>query len=166
MSAIDTGGRAMLFHMSMPAQNPAHVAAVIAELWGGESFPFPPYPGSFTAMAGDERNTSIEVYPIDTQLVPAQGQADAVARRGGAGEPGACHVAFRTPLSEPEVHAIAAREGWIAKTLSRGGVFRVIEFWVENQFMFEVLTAEMEREYLERVTVEGWRAMLESGPPA
>jgi hypothetical protein len=50
--------------------------------------------------------------------------------------------------------------------LSRGGVFRVIEFWVENQFMFEVLTAEMEREYLERVTVEGWRAMLESGPPA
>jgi hypothetical protein len=44
-------------------------------------------------------------------------------------------------------------------------VFRVIEFWVENKFLFEILTAEMEAEYLERVTIEGWRNMLAAGPP-
>ena len=60
------------------------------------------------------------------------------------------------------MHAIAKREGWESKTLSRGGVFHVIEFWVEGGFMIEVLTPEMQAEYTGGVSIEGWRAMLEA----
>lgn len=154
----------MLFHLSMPADDPERVAAVIAELWRGESFPFPPFPGSFTAMAGDPAATSIEVYPRGTELHPAPGMTDAEARfRPNTCQAGACHAAIATPLSEAEVHAVASREGWTSKTLNRGGVFDVIELWVENAFLLEVLTPPMQAQYRERVTIEGWRAMLAAG---
>lgn len=156
----------MLFHISIPADNPARVSSVIAELWGGESFPFPPFPGAFTAMAGDARASSVEVYPRSLALFPAAGTTDVEARPvDGSARNGAYHAAIATPLTEAEVHAIASREGWICKTLYRGGIFHVIEFWVENCFMLEVLTDEMQAEYVSRITIDGWRAMLSTGAP-
>lgn len=156
----------MLFHLSMPADDPARVSKVIAELWKGESFPFPPFPGAFTAMAGDPRASSIEVYPRALELHPASKVAD-VEGIETANPPryNACHGAIATPLKEAEVHAIAQREGWISRTLSRGGVFRVIEFWVENAFLLEVLPPEMQAEYTSRMTIDGWRAMLSTAKP-
>lgn len=156
----------MLFHISIPADDPARIAAIIAELWRGESFPFPPFPGAFTAMAGDANASSVEVYPRTLTLHPSAGMSDVEGRLNDtAVRHSAYHAAIATPLSEGEVHAIAQREGWICRTLSRGGVFRVIEFWVENCFMLEVLTSEMQAEYTGRVTIEGWRAMLAAGAP-
>jgi hypothetical protein len=60
----------------------------------------------------------------------------------------ATHAAVASPLQQAEVFAIAAREGWQAKYRKRGGQFGVIELWLENATMIEVLTAEMQREYL------------------
>lgn len=157
----------MIFHLSIPADDPARVAAVIAELWGGDSFPFPPFPGSFTAMAGDSRNSAIEVYPRGIELKPASGPAEVVTEFNPALSPfGATHAAIATRLTEQEVHDIAAREGWISRTLSRGGVFDVIEFWMENSVLLEVLTDKMQADYLERVTIDGWRQMLFAGHPS
>ncbi len=154
----------MIFHISIPAEDPARAAAVIAELWGGESFPFPPFPGAFTAMAGDERASAVEVYPRNLALVPAETESDVEGHEiASPAIYSACHAAIATPLSAEEVHAIAQREGWLCRSLSRGGVFGVIEFWIENTFMFEVLTAEMQAQYTTRVTIEGWRAMLAAG---
>lgn len=156
----------MLFHLSIPADDPERVSSVIAELWGGESLPFPPFPGSFTAMAGDARCTSVEVYPRALSLHPAAGAGEVEARTCEApARYGAYHAAIATPLSEAAVHAIAAREGWTCRTLSRGDVFHVIEFWIEDCFMLEVLTTEMQAEYTARVTIPGWRAMLAAGAP-
>ena len=156
----------MLFHVSIDARQPRHVAAVIAELFGGEATIFPPVgAGSWIAMAGDERNTAIEVYQRGTVLEPAQGDADAAGRlipadaRAGV----ATHFAMATPLSEPQVLAIAAREGWEAKYRKRGGLFGVIEMWIEGDQMVEVLTAEMQREYLETMNLGRWKAMV--APP-
>jgi hypothetical protein len=53
----------MILHASMSANDPRHVAHVIAELWRGEALPFAPVPGSWIAMAGDSRGSGIEVYP-------------------------------------------------------------------------------------------------------
>jgi hypothetical protein len=36
----------------------------------------------------------------------------------------------------------------------------VIEYWVDNALMLEMLTPEMQQEYLRAATPEGWRAML------
>lgn len=157
----------MIHHFSFAAREPQRAAAVIAELWGGEAFPFPPVArGSWVAIAGDDRSTTIEVYPAGTELVPAEGDADAEARTQA--EPqryGATHAAVASPLSDAAIHAIAAREGWLAKYRRRGGHFGVIEFWVENAFMLEVLTPEMQREYTAFMTPETWRAVLAAGPP-
>lgn len=157
----------MIFHLSIPADDPAKVAAIIAELWDGESFPFPPFPGSFTAMAGDDRSSSVEVYPRKLTLHPGAGDGEVEPHMEDTpSRYGAVHAAIATPLTAAEVHAIARREGWTCRALSRGGVFEVIEFWVENCFMLEVLTADMQSDYVSRVTIDGWRVMLAAGHPA
>lgn len=140
----------MIFHLSIAAKNPQHVAGVLAEIWRGQSMPFPPVAvGSWMAVAGDERNTLIEVYPFGCELKPAEGDADAVGEvNPQAPRFTATHAAIATPLDEAEVFAIAKREGWQAKYRKRGGQFGVIELWLENSTMIEVLTAEMQREYL------------------
>ena len=66
----------MLFHLSIAAREPRHVANVIAELWGGAALPFPPVmEGSWIAIAGDDRGTAIEVYPDGTVLRETEGDA-------------------------------------------------------------------------------------------
>jgi hypothetical protein len=157
----------MIHHFSFAARDPKHVAEVIAVILGGEAQPFPPVAvGSWMAMSGDAYGTGIEVYPLGAELAPAEGDADSIAITNDS--PTfyvATHAAVGTALSEVEVHAIAAREGWISKYRKRGGRFGVIEFWIENRFMIEVLTAEMQAEYLETATPEAWRAMLAAGRP-
>jgi hypothetical protein len=43
----------------------------------------------------------------------------------------------------------------------RPGSFGVIELWIEGCLMVEVLTADMQGEYLETVSVAGWRKILD-----
>lgn len=140
----------MIHHFSIAATNPQHVAGVIAELWRGRSQPFPPVAeGSWVALAGDARNSLIEVYPFGCELRPAEGDADATSMiNPAASRFTATHAAVASPLAETEVFAIAAREGWEAKYRRRGGAFGVIELWLENRVMIEVLTDEMQAEYL------------------
>lgn len=139
----------MLFHLSIDANNPKHVAEVFAEIWHGQAVPFPPVAtGSWMALAMDDRNTLIEVYPRGTELAEREGDADAMGVQAVPGAGSATHMAIATKLSMAEVMAIAAREGWPAKYRKRGGAFGVIEMWVEGWRMVEVLTPEMQQEYL------------------
>ena len=62
----------------------------------------------------------------------------------------AYHAAIATPLTEAEVHVLC---------------LHLIEFWVDNCFMLEVLTDEMQAEYVSRITIDGWRDMLSTGAP-
>lgn len=153
----------MLFHVSIDARDPRHVAHVLAELLGGRATPFPPVAeGSWLAHAGDERNTMVEVYPRGTQLIEAPGDADALGVPGEGGL-SATHFAMATRRTRAEVFAIAMREGWPAKYRKRGGAFGVIELWLEGNRMVEVMTAAMQREYLETMRLEGWQGMLGQG---
>lgn len=139
----------MLFHLSLDADDPEHVAAVFAEIWGGKSVPFPNVAaGGWMALAGDERNNLIEVYPRGTELAEQEGDADAAGIAGGPHRRSSTHIAIGTKKSMQDILAIADREGWTAKYRKRGGVFGVIEIWVEGWRMIEVLTPEMQREYL------------------
>lgn len=157
----------MIFHVSISADDPSRVANVLAELWNGEVQPFPPIgEGSLAVLAGDTRNSIIEVYPRGTELVAVDGDADAIGvHNPHASRRTATHAAIATPLAAEDVLAIAAREGWTAKYRKRGGLFGVVEFWLENTTMLELLTADMQSEYLETMTNDGWRAVLASGLP-
>jgi hypothetical protein len=139
----------MLFHMSIAAEDPRHVAAVIAELWKGEARPFPPVSDNgWIALAGDPRGTAIEIYPQGTVLRETDGDADAHGEASGGDRFTATHGAIATELDEDRVLAIARREGWPAKYRKRGGLFGVIELWIEGRQMMEVLTPAMQSEYL------------------
>lgn len=139
----------MLFHMSIAARQPRHVAEVIAELWGGEVFRFPPVSNDgWMAVSGDERGTAMEVYPLHTVLKESAGDADAHGETSGSDLYTATHAAIATQLDREAVLALARREGWPAKYRKRGGRFGVIELWIEGRQMMEVLTLEMQTEYL------------------
>ena len=151
----------MLFHVSLEVDDPRHVAEVVAELFGGEALPFPPVtPGSWIAMAGDDRGTIIEFYPRGTEIHEVPGDHDATGVRVAPRRHNATHIAIATKLDQDQVLAIAKREGWPAKYRKRGDAFGVIEIFVEGCQLIEVLTDEMQREYVGAVTIENWKAML------
>lgn len=139
----------MLFHMSISAEDPQHVAQVIAELWKGEARRFPPVSNNgWIALARDDRGTAIEVYPQGTVLRETEGDADAHGEPSGADRFSATHAAIATELDTNSVLALARREGWPAKYRKRGGMFGVIELWIEARQMIEVLTPQMQSEYV------------------
>ena len=139
----------MLFHMSIAAKDPQHVASVIAELWGGEAKRFPPISDNgWIALARDDRGTCLEVYPQGTVLRETDGDFDAHGEPLGTDSFSPTHGAIATPLDREQVLAIARREGWPAKYRKRGGMFGVVELWIEGHQMMEVLTPEMQTEYL------------------
>lgn len=141
----------MLFHASIPADEPERVARVIAELWRGEVLPFPPFPDAFVVLAGDERRTVLDVYPRGREHEPAPGEY--VVRVNRTPSPHSeVHLAIGTVLAEDDVLAVARREGWLAQRSGRGGLFAVVEFWVENKFLLEVLTAVEQRRYIDNLT--------------
>lgn len=156
----------MIHHLSFAARDPRIAASAIAELWGGEAFPFPPVAqGSWVAISGDARGTTMEVYPLGAELHPVEGDADAVAVMASVpATHGPTHAAIATGLDEAAVFALAQRHGWLAKYRKRGGRFGVIEVWVENCFLLEVMTPEMQAEYIGFMSPEAWRAMLAAGP--
>lgn len=153
----------MIFHVSMDAHNPERTATILAQLMGGQATPFPPVAqGSWVAHGGDDRNSLVEVYPRGTEIVEAEGDADFIGQPG-VGGPCASHFAMGTMLSQAEVMALAAREGLNAKYRKRGGAFGVIELWLEHDRVVEVLTAEMQAEYLQTMTLGAWCDMLRHG---
>ncbi len=157
----------MLFHMSIAAKNPRHVAGFFAELWGGEALPFPPVAdNAWIALAGDERGTAIEVYPADVVLRETEGDADAHGAHDAGSPYTATHAAVATALSRERILALADRERWPAKYRKRGDVFGVVELWIEGRQMMEVLTPDMQAEYLAGMTIANWKQMLDAGPAA
>jgi hypothetical protein len=156
----------MLFHVSIAAYDPKHVAEVVAELWGGDALHFPPVSDNgWIVIAGDDRRTALEIYPMGTVLREAEGDADAYGEASGPEAFTATHAAIGTSLTQDAVLAIAARENWPAKYRKRGGMFGVIEIWIEGRQMIEVLTPEMQAEYRATMSAENWRAVLNSAGP-
>jgi hypothetical protein len=137
----------MIHHLSLPAQNPLHVAGVLTELLGGTLTAFGPHPNSYIAWAGDAAGTAIEVYPVGTELFPHPGAGQAQFRTApGPSGFSATHAAVSVPRTESEIMAIANREGWRALRLSRGWN-DVIELWVENRVLLEIMTPAMAGNY-------------------
>lgn len=154
----------MLFHLSIEADDPQRTATVLAEIWGGVARPFPPVGvGSWMAFHGLDNGTMIEVYPRGTKLTGDEEGAIGVGRDGPRAT--ATHFAMSTDLTAEDICAIAEREGWTAQYFSRGGLFGVIEIWIDGCQMIEVLTPEMQRQYLETVTVQNWSRLLAQYQP-
>ena len=153
----------MIHHVSIPAHDPQHVAEVLAELMGGRCVPFGPLEGAYMALSGDKHGSMIEVYPHRATLdIPANDDQVVFGDNAAPPKTWPFHVLLSVPLEREEIERIGAREGWRAKTFGRGmqgekPFFHVVEFWVENRLMIEVVSLPMAREY---------EAFLTSAQPA
>ena len=153
----------MINHISIAVNEPERVANFIAELWDGRVYPFPPAPDSFFVLADDGKGTAVEISPAGTVLIPGEGlpdendlgaetsqyeakfvQSEYVPRYV------ATHININTEKSIQEVRELADREGWRVLVCNRGGgLFQLVEVWVENTFMLEVMTPEQTARYIE-----------------
>ncbi|MFQ5461407.1 MAG: hypothetical protein ACE5E5_02135 [Phycisphaerae bacterium] len=135
-----------LFHTSIPVREPQRAAQAIAELVGGATYDFL-HPGCYFVMLG-EPGALIELYRKEIQLVPGgPGEPCELADRAGPPQFTGAHTALRVAVDADRVLEIAAAYGWRAE-IHRRRVFRVIEFWIENEYLLEVFPPEFAAEYL------------------
>ena len=152
----------MIHHLSIAATDPATAAGVLAELMGGTAVPFPPNPGSYFALQLDEHGSGVEVYPAGTELQPGGSTGGSFVKKEARGY-GSTHFALSVATDAAAVKAIAARAGWECHDCNRGP-FHVIEVWVENVTMVEVLPPAYAAEYLNFAHPQKFVAALKSAP--
>lgn len=153
----------MIHHLSIAARDPKHVAGVLAELMGGVAVPFAPNPGSFFALQLDDHGSGVEVHPAGTELRPGGEVGAGFAKQPEARGFGPTHFALSVAAEAGAVEAIASREGWHCYRCNRGP-FHVIEVWLENEFMVEILPPEFAAEYLAFTRPDKVEAAMSSAP--
>lgn len=139
----------MIHHISIAVENPLHVAEVLAEVWHGKVGLFPAHPGSYVVVAGDAYGSMVEVHPAGIKLTPGDGNQPAkFSQNAFPAKFTAVHAAISVPTSQEKIEQIGAREGWRVLRCNRGDAFfDVIEFWVENILMLELLPPAIAPQY-------------------
>ena len=151
----------MIHHISISVENPHHVAQVLAEVMNGEAVPFFPHPGSYMVFPLDEYGTGIEVYPLETYIKPGEGEQGGIfAEAANVSGFTATHAAISVSATEEKIAEIGKREGWRTVCCNRDSFFDVIEFWLENKIMIELLTPEMANQYLQVTKPENLQQMF------
>jgi len=138
----------MIHHYSIPVNETEKVAEIISKLFKGTITRFGPYRDSYIVWTGDEFGTAIELYPSGTEMIPDEGggQANFIHNSSHTGFT-ATHAAVSIDRTREEIYEVAQENEWRAIELPRGG-FNVIEFWIENKVMIELLTPDMANDYL------------------
>jgi hypothetical protein len=95
----------------------------------------------------------MEPAPWEVQIVPGVNPPEHVA----------AHVAIASPLDEAAILTLARQHGWRALRCSRALLFDVIEVWLENRYLVEVMTPEMVRQYRAFLSPENCERIF---PPA
>jgi len=97
----------MIHHISISAKNPLHVAKVLAEICHGKVTGFPPHPGSYVVLTGDEYGSMIEIYPLGTELMPGDGDEQAVfVQHTSASRFTATHAAISIATSQEQIQKL------------------------------------------------------------
>jgi hypothetical protein len=143
----------MICHLSIPAKEPVRVGRVIAKVIDGDLMNYPIVKGAVMVMARDSSGMGIEVWPETTTQHPGKGEADPNVKfhtvddqpwdyklNHNDSAPGAysVHVAVNTKLTVDELLELGRKEGWRCLLTDRA-VFKLVELWLENHFLLEVI---------------------------
>lgn len=155
---------AQILHASIPADQPAVVAATLARLLGGSAMPFPPAGPEAWIAWGDDGHTEIEIVPRGDQLERGPHEAawrgaPMVSRRSEV------HLAIAVPLLTSAILQIAAEAAWPARICNRGGLFDLVELWVEDAFLIELFDPVQAAHFAQIMSAQQWAALLSAGPP-
>ena len=137
----------MIHHFSMPADDTKLVADTLADIFEGTITDFSPTENAFMVWFGDEHGSAIEVYPSNVQLTPGTDETPCIFNKERNAQYSTVHVAISVPCEKEKLISLGESLGWRTKEFRRGS-FRVVEFWVENKIMLELLPADMAAEYL------------------
>lgn len=140
----------MIHHISIAAKNPLEVANVLAEIWNGEVFPFPAVAGSYFMVAFDVHGTAIEIYPQGTMLVPADRHPE-MGHDANAPTYSPFHAAISVSADTAQIEQVAQRAGWQVQVCTRSS-FKVVEVWIENRQLLELLPPDFVPAYLDCFT--------------
>ncbi|HJV42983.1 hypothetical protein [Caulobacter sp.] len=138
----------MIHHLSVSAADPKGAAEFFADIMGGVVVDFPPNPGSFMVFKADGHGTGIEIYPAGSVMVQNGDPGAVFVRSEQADHRSPTHFALSVAMTQAEVLARAAAKGWEAYVCDRGGHFHVVEVWVENTWLVEILPPTFAAEYL------------------
>ncbi len=147
-----------LLHLSISADRPEEVARFLAEVMGGESLPFPPFPDCWIAFTERDDGTAIEVYPTTHVLTAGPEQIACEVRDRDSG-PSFVHAAIASPHDRARLLEMGAAQGWTARLCNRGP-FECVEIWLENRLLVEVLDPGMQADYRSGMTAANWAAMF------
>jgi hypothetical protein len=148
----------MIAHVSMPADDCAHVAQVLAQMLDGGALRFPP--GGPNAWNCWSRTNDFQIVITPRGQVMVAGPKEQIwVSRHTASNDRACesHFAMATERSAEEIVALAQSAGWQARICNRGGMFDVVEVWVEGCYLVEVLDPVQLSDYRRSMTTENWK---------
>jgi hypothetical protein len=135
----------MILHVSVTADRPEATARTLATLLGGEAIPLGPARGAWTAVGPDPIGNVIEVMARGTEMHRAAGSVETLP--GVPSRHSGFHLLMESVLSESEIIKVAAASGAIAQRSSRGVFGELIEFWIDDCLLVEVLPFEWVRSY-------------------
>lgn len=148
-----------IVHASLPADCPRRAAEILATMMNGEAMPFPPGgPDSWMAWSGDA-SIELEIVPRGHALHPDKDEAEwrATAPAARLSE---VHLAIGIDRPAPEILALAREAEWPARLCTRGGIFELVELWVEGAFLIELFDPQQLAHFQRAVTPVSWKAML------
>ncbi len=151
----------MIAHVSMPADDCAQVAQVLAQMLDGAALRFPPGGPEAWNIWSHTQDFQIVVTPRGQLITPGPEQ-QAWGWRDPASSDRACesHFAMAAPRAASEILALAHAAGWQARICSRGGMFDVVELWVEGAYLVEVLDPAQLADYQRSMTTENWKRVM------
>jgi hypothetical protein len=153
----------MIAHVSLPADDCRHVAEVLAAMLGGGAVRFPPGGPEAWNCWSRTNDFQIVVSPRGNVMLPGPTEQIWVARPKPPRAELAyeSHFAMAVERSADEVIELARAAGWLARRCSRGGFFEVVEVWVENAYLVEVLDPGQMADYRRSMTVANWKRVFE-----
>ena len=138
-----------IHHFTVPAHDPAKVAAALAEILAARVVPLPHPPGTLLVYAGDPDGTAIEVWPAN--LRADQSARELTPRELPLPEAWPHHAFVTSDACTSEgILAIFAREGWRAESVHNGppgAGFGLVRGWIENHTTIELGGCDMRAQY-------------------
>lgn len=147
----------MILHASIVADEPKVAAHTLAQLLGGIALPVGPGDGTWSAIGPEPIGNLISVLSRGSEFHRSEEHVE--TRVGAPVRHSAYHMLIDTQLSEEEVLSLAKVRGCHAQR-ARHGAFDVIEFWIDDCLLIEVVTPELGKRYRETIRSEELRARL------
>ena len=143
----------MIHHVSIEADDPTKVATVLAKLMGGRAREGFPFKQACAALSGDKYGTMIECWPRGkVASIPKSGPGNFETRDSETLQKyQAFHTALSVELDDDEIMDIARDAGWEA-AVRANGPFSVVEVWIENRLLLEVLSPTQAGNYRRAMT--------------